>query len=329
MRRLRFHLALLAGFLLLTLALTYPLVTQLATHVPGSNLWAFDEYTFLWNIWWFKQSVLQLNQSPLATDYLFYPIGIGFALYTFTFFNAALAMPLVPFLPLAFVSNLITLFAFTLSGYGAFLLARRVLTERSLPPADRRVRDAAALAAGVAYAFTTSKFMSAAIGHYNFMGTEWIPFCLLYYLRALDTRAARDAALCGLFLALAMYVEMNFGVFLVLAMALHALFTGVWRTRGWVLLMRLGTIMGATGGLIFLPVLVPVIREFASADYTLKGWGDALKLSVDLLGFVSPSAISSWAGLNWTQEQIDVVRGAGRFPDVNTVFLGYATLAFA
>ncbi len=329
MRRLHFHLALLAGFLLLTLALTYPLVSQLATHVPGSSLWAFDEYTFLWNIWWFKQALLQLGQSPLATDYIFYPIGINFALYTFTFFNAALAMPLVPFLPLPLVSNLITLFAFTLSGYGAFLLARRVLAGSGLPRADRRTRDAAAIVAGVAYAFTTSKFMSAAIGHYNFMGTEWIPFCLLYYLRALDTRAGRDAILCGVFLALAMYVEMNFAVFLVLAMALHALFTRAWRKIGCVALTRLSAVVGATGALIFLPVLAPVVREFASADYALKGWGDALKLSVDLLGFVSPSAISSWAGLNWTQEQIAVVRGQGRFADVNTVFLGYATLAFA
>ncbi|MBI5876986.1 MAG: hypothetical protein HZB53_04985 [Chloroflexi bacterium] len=329
MVRLRFHLALLAGFLALTLVLTYPLVTQIATHIPGSYLWAFDEYTFLWNIWWFKQSILQLNQSPLATDTIFYPIGINFALYTFTFFNAAVALPLAPFLPLPLISNLITLFAFTLSGYGTYLLARRLMADVSLPRNGERVRDGASIVAGIAYAFTTSKFMSGAIGHYNFMGTEWIPFCLLYYIRALSTRKARDAALCGLFLALAMYVEMNFGVFLVLAMALHALFTSAWRAARWPALIRLGIVMGLTGGLIFLPVLAPVVREFANADYALKGWGDALKLSVDLLGFVSPSAISSWAGLDWTQEQMDVVRGAGRFADVNTVFLGYATLVLA
>jgi len=313
----------------LTLALTYPLIAQITTHVPGSYLWAFDEYTFLWNIWWFKQSLLQLGQSPLATDYIFYPVGIGFALYTFTFFNAAVALPLTPFLPLALISNLITLGAFALSGYGAFLLARVLFARVPLGRNGGRLRDAAAAAAGIAYAFTTSKFMSAAIGHYNFMGTEWIPFCLLYYARALRTRAARDAALCGLFLALAMYVEMNFGVFLVMAMGLHALFTAVWRGVPWRTLLRLGAVMGATGGLLFLPVLLPVMREFATADYALKGWGDALRLSVDLLGFVSPSAVSSWAGLSWTQEQTDVVRGVGRFADVNTVFLGYATLALA
>ena len=41
--RRRPHRAALALFSILTLALTYPLVTHLTTHVPGSATWAFDE----------------------------------------------------------------------------------------------------------------------------------------------------------------------------------------------------------------------------------------------------------------------------------------------
>ncbi|MFZ1506622.1 MAG: hypothetical protein WAV74_07525, partial [Anaerolineae bacterium] len=60
-------MAALTLFSFLTLALTYPLVTHLTTHVPGSATWAFDEYTFLWSAWWFKTAALDLHSSPLHT----------------------------------------------------------------------------------------------------------------------------------------------------------------------------------------------------------------------------------------------------------------------
>ena len=50
----RHHLGVLLLYLILALGLTYPLVLQLSSHVPGSATWAFDEYTFVWNNWWFK-----------------------------------------------------------------------------------------------------------------------------------------------------------------------------------------------------------------------------------------------------------------------------------
>src|SRR5207248_476870 len=88
-------------------------------------------------------------------------------------------------------------------------------------------------------------------------------------------------------------------------------------------------LMGALGAILYLPVLVPVLRELLFADYSLKGWGDAQKLSVDLLGFISPSALSPWSGLDWNRELTSVAQGNGRFSDINTVFVGYVTLAVA
>ena len=59
-------------YALLALILTWPLVTRLTTHIPGSEAWAFDESTFIWNMWWLKFSVLNLGQSPLYSDYTFF-----------------------------------------------------------------------------------------------------------------------------------------------------------------------------------------------------------------------------------------------------------------
>ncbi len=337
MSRIRFHLVLLLFFLLLTLILTYPLVTRITTHVPGSELWAFDEYTFVWNIWWFKYTLLNLNQSPLASNFIFYPVGVNFALYTMTMLNAALALPLVPFLPLPLLSNLITILAFVMSAYGAYLLMKFLLLDVRFQidrfnqgsRIENQKTEMAAIAAGIAYAFTTSKFVYAAIGHYNLVGTEWIPFCVLYFLRTLKRGALRDTLLAGLFLALAMYVEMQIGVLLAFFMLLGLLVSRRWRHISWPRLLTQLSLMGVVVALLYLPVLLPVLNELLFADYTLKGWGDAQKLSADLLGFVSPSALSSWAGLNWNQELTNVVQGKSRFSDVNTLFVGYATLALA
>ena len=329
MRRSRFHAGLLAAYLLLTCILSYPLITHLTTHVPGSELWAFDEYTFVWDIWWFKHALLVLQQSPLTNNYIFYPIGINLALFTLTVFNGALAMPLLPWLPLPLVSNLITLFAFVASAYGMYLLAADQLRAHAGKSTSRRAIDIAAVVAGIVYAFATSKFVYAAIGHYNVVGTEWVPFYVLYLGRCLRRPSRRSAVMAGVFLALALYVEMFVVVFLGAVSLLYLCVLRPWRVLGWRQMMLQLTIMAGVALILFAPMLAPVAREFLSADYALKGWGDADRLSVDLLGFFSPSALNSWAGLDWRAELLGVIQGKGRFVDVNTVFLGYATVVLA
>src|SRR5262245_55795463 len=72
---LRRHHLILGLYTLLTLVLTWPLVSHFATHVPGVAQWAFDESTFLWNIWYLKQSVVDQLTSPLHTELIWYPLG--------------------------------------------------------------------------------------------------------------------------------------------------------------------------------------------------------------------------------------------------------------
>jgi hypothetical protein len=67
-------------YLILTLVLTYPLATHFTTHVPGSDTWAYDEYTFIWNIWYFKHAAVDLLSNPLHTDLIYYPLGIDLIL---------------------------------------------------------------------------------------------------------------------------------------------------------------------------------------------------------------------------------------------------------
>ncbi len=350
-RKHTLQLAVLVTYALLAVALTWPLVLHLGSHVPGSDTWAFDEYTFVWNTWWFRTSLLELGQDPLHTSYTFYPLGVSLALYTYNLFNAIIALPLA-LLPLPAISNLTFLVTTTLTAYGSFLLVRYLLTAG--PPVDdgdagrgtgvqatAAAGTFAAFLAGLIYAFGSYRMVYAAIGHYDMWSTAWIPFYTLYFLRTVDQGGRpRHAVLAGLFFALAMLNEMIFGVFLAILSAILLAFALVGRTRhappvtgaadpsrpGRALVLRLA-LMVLVAALLYAPILLPVLREMA-AGYELAGWGDAEKLSVDLLGLVTPTALHPLNG-DWEGALRQAREGTGRFRDVNTVFLGWAGLALA
>ena len=88
---MRKHAAVLLLFTLLAVILTWPLALNFTTHVVGDGS---DDPALTWNIWWFKHALLDLQVSPLTTDFMFYPIGINLVFYTLTLLNDALAVPL-------------------------------------------------------------------------------------------------------------------------------------------------------------------------------------------------------------------------------------------
>ena len=239
-RRPRLHALPLGLFTLLSLILTWPLLPRLFTHVPGVAQWAFDESTFVWNIWYLKHALIDTLSSPLHTELIYYPLGIDLVLYTYNFFHALLAQPLYLALNLPFASNVVLLSSWVFSGYGAFLLVRWLLKEERLEIEDwvpshlgntwrERVTNlqssifhpsfTAALVAGLLFAFSTNRAVYAALGHYDMVTTQWIPFYALTLLRSLDgSRTGRQrrksAVLAGVFFAFNGLAEMITAVFL-------------------------------------------------------------------------------------------------------------------
>jgi len=338
-RHLGFHAFILALYAALAVVLTWPLIQHLSTYVPGSDTWAFDEYTFLWNSWWFRYAITELHQNPLHSNYIFYPLGISLILYTYNFFNAIVSLPFQSFLSLPAINNLTFLLATALSGYGTFLLVRELLHQgdAQAPEPDFRPAAAAAFLAGLVYAFGSYRMVYAAIGHSDLWSTQWIPFYVLYLVKTVRERRMRYAILAGLFLVLAMLAEMIFGVFLaaltliLLAFAAgqrlrHRKSAGVGRGPAPGLAGRL-LVLAVVALVLYAALLVPILREMR-AGYDLAGWGDAQKLSVDLLGFVTPTALHPLGG-DWIDTLRQVREGTSRFSDVNTVFLGWAALALA
>ena len=340
----RKHMLVLTLYTVLTLVLTWPLVTKLTTHVPGVAQWAFDESTFLWNIWYFKHSLIDLGQSPLHSELIWYPLGIDLILYTYNFFHALIAQPLMLAVNLPFASNIALLFSTILSGYGTFLLVSYLLTQYATHNTNHksRITNYAAFTAGALYAFASNRAIYATLGHYDMVTTQWIPFYALMLLRSLDqglstSQRHKAAALAGLFFAFNGLAEMITALFL-------AIFTLI------VLAINLRTepltiqnlkskiqnllITGLVTALLWGPVLLPILNQFLTNDFSLQGWGEAIPLSVDLLGWFTPTVLHPlWgsdlvAELRRVQERVHLQSGVG-FQDINTVFLGWVSLALA
>ena len=202
--RVRLHLGILGLYTLLAVLLTWPLLGQITTHVPGVPQWAFDESTFVWNIWYFKHSLIENLASPLHTELIYYPLGIDLVLYTYNFYHVLAALPLALASSLPLANNLTLVASTILSGYGVFLLVRdqagHSLAEpvRGAAQEDRGGRShggqrharrdviLAAFVAGALDAFASNPAVFAALGHYDTVTTQWIPFYALFLLRTLD-----------------------------------------------------------------------------------------------------------------------------------------------
>ncbi len=350
---LRRHLVVLGLYALLTVALSWPLIVQMTTHVPGVPQWAFDEATFLWNTWKLKHALVDTFTSPLHSDLIWYPLGIDLILYTYNFFHALLAFAPMLAVNLPFGSNVTILLGTFLSGYGTFLLVRYLLARPWAELGGPRLAPGAAMlaafGAGLVYAFASNRAIYNMLGHYDMSTTQWIPLYALALLRSLDPglemRRRRGAALwAGVFMALNGLAEMITALFLTmftLIVLVAALVAQARRDRatgapqpGWAALVALPGLATLTATALWSPVLIPILLQFLTDDFSLKGWGEAIPLSVDLLGFFTPTVLHPlWGGdvvAELRRVQLRALeQGVTGFRDVNTVFVGWVTAALA
>jgi hypothetical protein len=122
------HLAALFGYLLLTLVMTWPLALNLTTAIPGDG---FDGWQNYWNLWWVKVALVDKLTNPLITDLLYHPTGVSLYFHTLNPINGLTTLPVQVSAGLLPAYNAVVLIAWTLSGYGVFLLTRWVLGQPS------------------------------------------------------------------------------------------------------------------------------------------------------------------------------------------------------
>jgi hypothetical protein len=184
--------AITGAFAMLSAAMTWPMVAHLGTRVLGPPA-PGDSFYYLFLLRWLKDGVFgKVAASRLLWNpNMFYPYGYNLALSETTLSNTLLALPLTALLGEVVAYNLVLFASFVLSGLGAYLLVLRHTRNRS-----------AAFLSGVVFAFSPYRLSHLGAGHLPLMGTQWLPFLLLYLDKTVGELRMSNAALAALFYVL-------------------------------------------------------------------------------------------------------------------------------
>ena len=174
-------------FILLTVFMTWPLVTVMGNQMVGQ---VGDNIYFVWMIGWFKKALFDLRVDPFNVWFLNYPEGWSLAYTEITPAQLLLALPFSLFVGPTFAYNAAHILSFALSGLIMALWVRRLTDSHG-----------AALLAGTAYAFLPFHFAHFLIGHLNLSGLQWFPlffwgfFDLLLQNQTVDNTSQKSAIL--------------------------------------------------------------------------------------------------------------------------------------
>jgi hypothetical protein len=191
-KRLLPALAVYGFYLLIAILITWPLVTQLGTHLVG---WAYgDSHEMARHIWWYNHA-LRTGQPIFWQPALGYPDGMeGVLLWAHPqqFFPAWL---LAFMLPIPAAANLSILLYMALNGWGMYVLALHLVDGRRGP----------ALLAGLTYMASPTFQAHLGGGHAGLMVAWAVPLYVLALLKlnmALTPNPSASASWRGAFRAL-------------------------------------------------------------------------------------------------------------------------------
>ena len=190
--------AIAAVYVVLAVAMTWPLAPGIAGDVPGD---LGDPLLVMWILGWgAEQLPRMLSGQATLTDYwnanIFHPepLVLGFSEHLFAGVLQVLPVYwLTGNLILAY--NLLFLSSFALSGFGMFLLVRDLLGDRVGDAGPGAVRSVAlaAFIAGLIFAFVPYRLVQ--ISHLQSLQTQWMPLALFGFRRYVVT--GRVQALAG------------------------------------------------------------------------------------------------------------------------------------
>jgi len=299
-------------FLVLTLGMTWPLVLNLRSAVPGAP---WDNLVWLYDLWWFRHSVVDLNAWPTTNPMIFYPFGYDLRLSETMLANKALIAPLLFWGDEVLAFNGLLLISFVLTGYATYLLIAYLTDNRY-----------AAVVGGAVFAFCPYRMHAMAAGWLPLISTQWMPLAFLYLERMLRERKARYALGAGCFIALSVLSSWYY-LYVVGAFAVLYVLVRAWPWRQAVAQKGLvsNLILVACVTLVMIaPVAVPVI----SAHSVDMGWplDDVEKWAASLEDFFLPNVYHPL----WGEHFLSLRGYAPRYPwyTPGFVYLGLIPLLF-
>jgi len=301
-------------FLLITVLMTWPVAARPFWIRIDEN---FDVAPFWWNLWWVKYSIWNLRASPFWCDYLMYPHGINAVFQAPSYLYGFLCIPVQLVLGfekgVALGTNLILIGSTMLSGWGAWLLAKRVTGDSK-----------AAFVAGCAFAFTPFRFWHT--GRFHMICTELVVFYVLALWVALESGRKRHALAAGALFAAIAYSSATYSLYAFLISILIAGRFLIKPGSGLRQVFSQAVTAALAAIVIALPWLFAAIKlAAANPAAASKGMGEMVLYSGDIVGYFFPGR---------TQKLLGPLLGRigdGYYGGVHgsEIFLGYVVITAA
>ncbi|MCK4910247.1 MAG: hypothetical protein KAR83_01330, partial [Thermodesulfovibrionales bacterium] len=238
----------------LTAVFTWPLLREFATHNAGGS---YDDYSFMWNLWWIKHSVVVDHGLPLYSDYLYYPYESNLSFHTLTFLNGIISIPLQAMFSLHVAYNILTYLSFALSGLGGYILVNHYVKDRS-----------AAFVGGLIFAFGPHHIHSTG----NLGTVQWLPLFLYFFVRAMEDKRLKSPAVlwAGVFLGITLMSAHTYYIYsclLILLFLAYHLVQGQARPSHLILKSALIVCISLV---IALPFVVPLVQALVSGNFSIE-----------------------------------------------------------
>lgn len=175
------------AYLLLALTLTWPLVSQMGSHVPRGDHDIWQNY---WNLYWWKVALCERKSSPYRNDLIYRPLKeVHLGNHTHSPGNMIWTLPMNLLLGVPVALNLAVFVGFFFSALGAFLLAR-----------EYGARRRAAFLAGIVFAYFP-QHVEQSLEHLNLASYYAMPF-FLWALARMVREGGWWWLACGAFFAM-------------------------------------------------------------------------------------------------------------------------------
>jgi hypothetical protein len=198
-RSVSLHVALLAGYHVLAIVHTYPLVWRIGTHLPGHGLG--DNVSFVWNGWWMREALASSAADFFGSAPIAAPLFPSLVLHTHNGLAAFLGATLLEPLTVVAAQNVLLIVSLALNGFAAYTLARTVGANRG--------PSMLAGALFVVAPFVTARLMS----HYNLVMVWPLAFACAAYVRWWRTPTLTTAAVMAVAAGLIPYADYYYAVF--------------------------------------------------------------------------------------------------------------------
>ncbi len=305
-------LAALAIYTVLTIIYFFPFLKEFSGHLIGP---AEDNMMTYWNLWW-GHRIFSEGQGSLAfCNIICFPQGVSLYYQAYSFYNLFLSLPLTSLFGLAASYNLLIMHSFPLAGLGAFFLIRYLTRNSWL-----------ALIGGFMFAFAPYHF-ARALHHVNINSLQFVPFFILFLIRAIKEKSYWNTLWAALFFLLNALCDWNFMIFAGYFIAFSYLYLAIRRRK-----LILVDVLIKESIIVFLPLIIlspwlihMIIPGFNTDGITAIGHDSFV---TDPLGIFIPSQYHLIARIGFVKSTI---RYVGRYsnPWESALYLGIPALLAA